>query len=114
MIRVLHNNSCSKSKAILEFLDENNIKFEIIDIIADPLSHIEILTLLKKLNMTPSQLLRTHDKAFIAKYGKGTVSDEQAMKILETEPQFMQRPILVKKEFAMIGRPLENAKLFVE
>ena len=39
MIKVLHNNSCSKSRGILEFLDENNVPFEIIDLVENPLTH---------------------------------------------------------------------------
>ena len=48
MIKVLHNNVCSKSRAILEHLDENNVAFEIIDFVENPLSAIELQTVIKK------------------------------------------------------------------
>ena len=48
MIKVLHNNTCSKSRAILEHLDENNVPFEIIDFMETPLTELELKTLLKK------------------------------------------------------------------
>jgi Arsenate reductase and related proteins, glutaredoxin family len=58
MIKVLHNNSCSKSRGILEFLDENNVPFEIIDFVENPLTEIEMKTVLKKLNMNVHEIIR--------------------------------------------------------
>ena len=42
VVKVLHNGNCSKSNAVLEYLDENGVTFEIINIIEDPLSILEI------------------------------------------------------------------------
>ncbi len=47
MIKVIHNSKCPKSRAILEYLDENDIKFQIIDVIKEPLSLFELRTLFK-------------------------------------------------------------------
>ena len=57
MIKVIHNSKCPKSRAILEYLDENDIKFQIIDVIKEPLSLFELRTLFKKLNKKPSKFL---------------------------------------------------------
>ncbi|MFP7655284.1 glutaredoxin domain-containing protein [Chryseobacterium proteolyticum] len=48
LVKVLHNGSCSKSNAVLEYLDENGVPFEIINIVEDPLSILELKTVLKK------------------------------------------------------------------
>ena len=56
MIKVIHKSKCPKSRAILEYLDENDIKFQIIDVIKEPLSLFELRTLFKKLNKKPSIL----------------------------------------------------------
>ena len=64
MIKVLYNNFCSKSRAILEHLDENNVEFEIIDFIENPLSEIELKTVLKKLNTDVHGLIRKTDLGF--------------------------------------------------
>lgn len=114
MIKVLHNNTCSKSRAILEHLDENGVEFEIIDIIANPLSEIELRTLIKKLGVTPKEVIRFFDPVYKEKYGETQFSDEEVLQILLENPQLMQRPILIKGNLAMVGRPIENVRFFIE
>lgn len=114
MIKVLHNSNCSKSRAVLEFLDEYDVKFELIDLLADPLSESEIKTLLKKLNMSAEQLIRKKDRLFIEKFSENNYSEEELIRILAENPSLIQRPILIKPGVAMVARPLENAKLFIE
>jgi len=115
MIKVIHNNSCPKSKAILEYLDENDIKFQIIDIKKDPLTLFELKTLFKKLNKNPSRILR-HSTELYRKYFKDTetVNDDQALEVIAQNPELIQCPILIKGKIAMPGNPLENVKFFIE
>lgn len=114
MIKVLHNNSCSKSRAILEYLDENNVQFEIIDIIGEPLSQTEIRTLLKKLGAEPLDIIRKNERLFTEEYSHRIISKEEWIKILAENPELIQRPIIIKGSVAMIGRPVENVKFFIE
>lgn len=114
MIKILHNNSCSKSRAILEYLDENNVKFEIIDFIQNPLSKLELRTVLKKLNSNPKEIIRFHEKEFKElNLNLDELSEDQIINILTEHPQLLQRPILIKGKIAMIGRPIENVKFFI-
>jgi arsenate reductase len=111
MIKILHNNFCSKSRAILEHLDENNVKFEIVDFIENPLSKMEIKTVLKKLNCTPSEILRKNEEEFkTLNLNLEELSNDDLVDILFQHPNLIQRPILIKGKIAMIGRPLENVK----
>ena len=114
MIKVLHNNSCSKSRAILEHLDENNVAFEIIDIIQNPLSETELKTVLKKMNADVHAIIRKNDPFFREKYEGQELSEEEWIKILVENPSLIQRPILIKGPVAMLGRPIENVRLFIE
>lgn len=114
MIKVLHNNSCSKSNAILEYLDENNVQFEIIDIVNDPLSETEIKTVLKKLGAEPLDIVRKNETLYKEKFADKNFSDEEWIRILHENPSLIQRPILIKGSVAMIGRPIENVKFFIE
>ena len=114
MIKVLHNNSCSKSRAILEHLDENNVAFEIIDIIQNPLSETELKTVLKKMNADVHAIIRKNDPLFREKFEGQELSEEEWIKILAENPSLIQRPILIKGSVAMIGRPIENVKFFIE
>ena len=80
MIKVLHNNNCSKSRAILEHLDENNVPFEIIDFIENPLSEIELKTVLKKLNTDVQGLIRKNEALFKEKFAGQELSDDNGLR----------------------------------
>lgn len=114
MIKVLHNNACTKSRAILEHLDENNVHFEIIDFIENPLSEIELKTVVKKLNSDVQDLVRKNDPLYREKFCDKEYSEEEWIKILVENPSLIQRPILIKGTVAMIGRPIENVRFFIE
>ncbi|MBU8881873.1 arsenate reductase (glutaredoxin) [Kaistella sp. DKR-2] len=114
MIKVLYNHSCSKSRAILEHLDENNVPFEIIDFVENPLSEMELKTILKKLNTDVHGLIRKSDPLYKEKYADKELSDDEWVKILIENPSLIQRPILIKGHIAMIARPVENVKFFIE
>ncbi|MDR2236176.1 MAG: arsenate reductase (glutaredoxin) [Chryseobacterium sp.] len=114
LVKVLHNGDCSKSNAVLEYLDENGVPFEIINIIEDPLSIMELRTVLKKLNQTVFHLIRKTDKLYLENFAGKDYSEEEWLKILVENPSLIQRPILVKGSVAMLGRPIENVKFFIE
>ncbi|WP_250253482.1 ArsC/Spx/MgsR family protein [Chryseobacterium sp. Marseille-Q3244] len=113
LVKVLHNGNCSKSNAVLEYLDENGVHFEIINIIEDPLSVLEIKTVLKKLNQSVFHIIRKTDKLYVEEYADKNYSEEEWIKILSENPSLIQRPILVKGSVAMLGRPIENVKFFI-
>ena len=114
MVKVLFNNACSKSRAILEHLDENNVQFEIIDFILNPLTEIELKTVLKKLGKSAEELIRKGDKLFKEEFSNKSFSEDEWISILLKNPTLIERPILIKGSLAMIGRPIENVKFFIE
>lgn len=114
MIKILHNNFCSKSRGILEYLDENGVAFEIIDIIEDPLSEEEIMTVLKKLNCPVKDLIRTGEAIYKEKTKDQQLSDAELIQLIVRYPSLIQRPVIIKGSVALIGRPLENVKIFIE
>lgn len=114
MIKVLHNGNCSKSNAVLEYLDENGVQFEIINIVEDPLSVLELKTVLKKLNQSVFHIIRKEEKLYLEKFAGKDYSEEEWLQILSENPSLIQRPIIIKGSVAMLGRPLENVKFFIE
>ena len=114
MIKILHNNSCSKSRGILEYLDENGVAFELIDIINEPLSEMELKTVLKKLNTPVKDLVRTNEQLYKDTYRDQNLDDDGLIQMLIKNPSLIQRPIIIKGSVAMIGRPIENVRFFIE
>lgn len=114
LVKVLHNGNCSKSNAVLEYLDENGVPFEIINIVEDPLSELEIKTVLKKLNQSVFHIIRKTDKLYLENFADKNLSEEEWIKVLVENPSLIQRPIIIKGSVAMLGRPIENVKYFIE
>lgn len=114
IVKVLHNGNCSKSNAVLEYLDENGVPFEIINIVEEPLSVQEIKAVLKKLNQNVFHIIRKNEKLYLEKYTGKNLSEEEWIKILSENPSLIQRPILIKGSVAMLGRPVENVKYFID
>lgn len=114
MIKLLHNNSCSKSRGIFDYLNENNVEYELIDIVNEPLSALEIKTVLKKLGIGVQDLIRTNEKVFVENYEGKDLSDDELLQLLEKHPELIQRPVVIKGLKAIIGRPLEKVKEFIE
>ncbi|NML57644.1 ArsC/Spx/MgsR family protein [Chryseobacterium cheonjiense] len=114
LVKVLHNGNCSKSNAVLEYLDENGVPFEIINMMEEPLSVQEIKTVLKKLNQNVSDIIRKNEKLYLEKYAGKNLSEEEWIQVLSENPSLIQRPILIKGSVAMLGRPVENVKYFID
>lgn len=114
LVKVLHNGNCSKSNAVLEYLDENGVPFEIINIVEEPLTVQEIKAVLKKLNQNVFHIIRKNEKLYLEKYAGKNLSEEEWIQILSENPSLIQRPILIKGSVAMLGRPVENVKYFID
>ena len=106
-MEILHNPRCSKSRATLNIILENNIKPTIRLYLDDPLSIEEIRNLLIKLDTTADQIVRKNEEV----YKKLNLKDsDQDLLIanISKNPILLERPIVVKGEKAIIGRPPEN------
>ena len=93
----------------MTLLNDNNIDFNIVEYLKDPLSTDEILVLSKKLGKRPKDFIRTSEKDFKDNNIKSLINNDRALaKAMEGLPKIMERPILVVGENAVIGRPSEN------
>ena len=106
-MEILHNPRCSKSRATLNIILENNIQPTIRLYLDDPLSTEEIRNLLIKLDTTVDQIVRKNEEV----YKKLNLKDSDQDLLIENiskNPILLERPIVVKGEKAIIGRPPEN------
>ncbi|WP_116115454.1 ArsC/Spx/MgsR family protein [Austwickia chelonae] len=113
-IRMFHNTHCSKSRAALETLQDKGLDAQIVDYTKVPLTRVQLIELLGKLEDPPSALVR-RDEAF-AKAGL-TDADvqtvDQVATVLADHPGLMERPVLVRGDRAVIGRPAERVSAFL-
>ena len=107
-LRIYHNKRCSKSRAACQLIAEKGVDAEIIDYLATPPSREELLDLLRKLGMQPEQLVRRGEAVFKDNYAGRSLSDDEWLDALTTHPILIERPIVVRGERAVLGRPPEK------
>ena len=65
-VMIYHNSDCDTSRSALKLIREAGIEPAIIDYMAAPPSHEEMLTLLLAMDMAPRQLLRTKEPVYLS------------------------------------------------
>jgi len=113
-LQIYHNPRCSKSRAGLALLEAQGIEAEIIKYLDTPPTTEELATLLQKLDMKPRELMRTKE-AIYKELGLKDVTDEQALiEAMAAHPKLIERPIVVRGDKAVVGRPLENIETLLK
>jgi len=112
-IQIWHNQNCSKSQDAKALLDEKNIKVSVRDYLKKPPSKDELRGVLKKLNISAKELLRNNEEFYVTLNLKDENSEEKLIEIMVQNPILIQRPIIIKEDKAIIARPIENLKEFL-
>lgn len=106
---IYHNPSCSKSRSALEILQERGVDPTVVNYKAEPLDRATIERIVELVPDEPSALVR-RDQNFkelgldIADYQ----SAEAVVDLLDEHGILMERPVVVRGDRAVIGRPPEN------
>lgn len=107
-MKILHNNRCSKSRLGLKILEESGAEFEIVNYLENPLDGAEIKSMLKKLNLPAEAIIRKGEKDFKENYKGKSLSEAEWIDAMVKFPKLIERPIVIKDEKAVVGRPPEN------
>ncbi len=103
---IYHNPSCSKSRETLRILQDNNRQPKIIEYLHEPPNKQELTNIIEMLGVSPRQLLRTAEPEYKdAGLDDESMSDEQIIEAICSNPPLLQRPIVVQGNKAIIGRP---------
>ena len=105
MIKIYHNPRCSKSRETLEILEEKNEMFEVIKYLENPVSAEELQEIIKKLQLSPIDLVRTKEKEWKENFQGKELSDKDIIDAMVKFPRLIERPIVIKGNKAVIGRP---------
>ena len=109
-----HNPRWSKSRGAVALLEEKKISYRVEEYLKKGISKKSVLALSKKLNKKPVDFIRKGDSDFKKWSLNNDASDSYKMaEFIEKHPKVLERPILVRGQKAIIGRPPENIlKLF--
>lgn len=107
-LTVLHNPRCRKSREALSILEAANKQYDVREYLKNPLSKDEIIVVLEKLNLRPYDIIRKGEKVFKEHFKGKELTDDQWVDALIEYPILIERPIVITKEQAVVGRPSEN------
>ena len=108
MITIYHNPMWSKSRKSVEILNDKKIEFRIIEYLKEQPSSNDLKSILKKIDLPIYDIMRKKDKLY-KELGIEEIKDEdKILKILSENIKLLERPIIVKDDKAIIGRPPEK------
>jgi len=105
---IYHNALCSKSRSACEIVAAQGVAAQIVEYLKTPPTKEELRALLDKLGMKPADIVRRGENVFKEIYASLTLDDEQWLDALVAHPILIERPIVVRGERAVIGRPPEK------
>lgn len=108
MITIYHNTRCSKSREACSILQDKGVEFETIEYLKTPPTQKEIKGLLKMLGMKAQDIVRKGEPLYKEKFADKKLSESEWIKALTENPILIERPIIVKGNKAIIGRPPEK------
>ncbi len=114
-IVVYEKPTCTTCRKVSKLLLEKGVDFEKVNYYINPLSKEKLNSLLKKMDMKPSELLRKNEEKYKElKIKEKNYSEEQILKLMIKYPDLVQRPIIEYGNKAVLARPPQKLnELFV-
>ena len=107
--KIFHNPRCSKSRQAIEILESNDKDYEIFLYLQETLNKKSIKSVLDILGLNPKDILRSGE----VEYKENELSqyddeDEKLIDFMIKYPKIIERPIVIRGNKGVIGRPPEN------
>ena len=113
MIKIYHNPRCRKSREGLRILEESGKDFEIVKYLENTPTKEELSDIIKLLGIKPIDLVRKNESIWKENYKNKQLSDNEIITAMVENPKLIERPIVVNKNKAIVGRPPENIKKII-
>ncbi len=110
---IYHNTRCSKSREACSILENKSVSFDTIEYLKTPLTQKQLKEILKMLGIKAEALVRRSEPIYKERYANKKLTEPQWIKIMVEHPVLIERPIIIKNNKAIIGRPIEKVKAFL-
>jgi len=113
-LKIYYNPNCSKCRASLEILNDNELNPDVINYLDTPPTKEELTEILNLLGMKAIELVRKGEVEFkTTGLDKANLSNDEVIEIMINNPILIERPILIHEDRAIIGRPVEKVVDFI-
>ena len=106
MYKVYCYSKCSTCKKALKFLDDNNIKYELIDIKENNPDEKVLKAIKAKANVSFNKMFNTSGllyREYELSKKLPNMTDDEMLKLLASNGMLVKRPILIADDFALLG-----------
>ncbi|WP_323757345.1 arsenate reductase (glutaredoxin) [Roseivirga sp.] len=110
MLKIYHNPSCQKSRQTLQLIKESGEMLTIVEYLKEIPSEDQLREILKKLGMEAEAIVRKSEAIYKDKFKGKTLTEDEWIAAMVEYPKLIERPIVVKGDKAVLGRPPENVK----
>lgn len=108
MIKIYHNNRCSKSRQGLQILEDSGKAFETIHYLENTPSKQELKEIIRLLGIQPIDLVRKNEAIWKEQFKGQVLSNSEIIQVMVENPKLIERPIVINGNKAVIGRPPES------
>ena len=110
-IVVYQKPACTTCRQVYNALKESGADFDAVDYYVDPIPTAKLRELLKKMGISPRELLRKNEAIYKElKLGDRELPDAELIDLMAAHPDLIQRPIVEKGSRAILARPPERLK----
>ena len=112
-MKIYHNPRCRKSRETLSLIKEKEDDVTIIEYLKDPPTEEELRHILNLLDKKPLEIIRKGEKIYKEQFKGKEHSDDEWIRVMVENPILIERPIVVKGNQAVLGRPPENVNQLI-
>jgi len=106
--------TCTTCRQVYAALKESGVDFEAVDYYPDPISKAKLKELLRKMGLSPRELLRTKEPIYQAlRIAERDLSDAELIDLMASNPDLIQRPIVEHGGRAILARPADRIRPFL-
>ncbi|NNJ88557.1 MAG: arsenate reductase (glutaredoxin) [Eudoraea sp.] len=114
MIKIYHNPRCRKSREGLALVEASGQPYEIVHYLKTVPTKQELEKIIHQLGIKPMDLVRTQEAIWKSEYKGKDLTEDMILVALSTYPKLIERPIVLRGQKGVVGRPPEKISEFLD
>jgi arsenate reductase (glutaredoxin) len=106
-VTIWHNPRCTKSRQALALLEEEGVEPEVVRYLDAAPDRATLESVLVKLGLDDPRAMMRKGEAVYKELGLADASADELLDAMAANPILIERPIVIKGDRAVIGRPTE-------